>query len=74
MVSHLNRRMDADDCLEEWRRHTVRFLQYWIPLAGSWGLDWGGCSNEACPFDGTVRFAHDGCDAYEEAAEWRWPA
>jgi hypothetical protein len=71
---HLNRSMRSEDYLEEWRRQQCGLCQYWIPLAGTWGLDWGACSNEASPFDGTVRFEHDGCDAYEEAPEWRGPS
>jgi hypothetical protein len=72
-VTHLNRRMGEDGYQEEWRREQCGLCQYWIPLAGSWGLDRGVCSNEASSFDGMARFEHDGCEAYEEAPEWRGP-
>jgi hypothetical protein len=69
----LNRRMDEPSYREEWRRQQCGLCEYWIPLAGWWGLDWGGCSNAASPFDGSMRFEHDGCDEYREAAEWYGP-
>ena len=72
-LAHRNRNIDDPKYREEWRREQCGSCQFWIPLAGSWGLDWGGCSNEASPFDGTVRFEHDGCDQYSEAAHWYGP-
>ena len=36
-----------------------------MPLAGALGDDWGACSGALSPFDGMVRFEHDGCDAFE---------
>jgi hypothetical protein len=37
-----------------------------IALRGQIGLDYGACSHAASPYDGQVRFEHDGCDAYNE--------
>jgi len=32
--------------------------------------DWGVCSNQASPFDGNVKFEHDGCRHYLGANAW----
>ncbi|HUF58722.1 MAG TPA: DUF3027 domain-containing protein [Actinomycetota bacterium] len=72
-ATRLNRSMNDPSYREEWRREQCGLCQFWIPIAGSWGLDWGGCSNEASPFDGSVRYEHDGCDEYRDAAQWYGP-
>jgi hypothetical protein len=46
---------------------------FWVPLAGSWGLDYGACTNPASPFDRRAQFEHDGCDEFAQAAEWGSP-
>jgi hypothetical protein len=47
--------------------------RYWVPREGALATDWGACTNEASPFDGVVRFEHDGCEAYADAGEWIQP-
>jgi len=47
--------------------------EFWIPLAGSWGLDYGACSNPSSPFDGAVRFEHDGCEEFSPGKAWGIP-
>jgi Protein of unknown function (DUF3027) len=48
--------------------------RWWIPLTGTWGSDWGVCSNPASRFDARARFEHDGCNAFEEArGGWIYP-
>jgi hypothetical protein len=47
--------------------------EFWVPLAGQWGLDYGACANPRSPFDGRVRFEHDGCEEYSEGGMWGGP-
>jgi hypothetical protein len=44
--ARLNRSMNDQSYREEWRGEQCGLCQFWIPMAGWWGLDWGGCSNE----------------------------
>ena len=37
------------------------------PIAGPIGHDWGACTSAASPCDGTIRFEHDGCEAFSPA-------
>ncbi len=46
---------------------------YWIPLTGSWGTDWGACSNPRAAADRRVVFEHFGCADHESAGSWRQP-
>lgn len=57
----------------EWRYEQCGRCAWWVPLTGTWGLDWGVCSNPASTHDRTAMFEHDGCAAYEEADEWVMP-
>ncbi len=41
---------------------------YYIPLVGSIGADWGGCSNGRSPQDRTVVFEHYGCSKHSRVA------
>ena len=43
--------------------------RYFIPLAGVFADDWGGCTNAASSFDQRVMFEHDGCDAFDPASD-----
>ncbi|MER7741941.1 hypothetical protein ABTX34_27115 [Streptomyces sp. NPDC096538] len=33
-------------------------------MSGQLGQDYGACSNPVSPFDGRVRFEHDGCQSF----------
>ena len=68
-----NRTQEASDYKDEWRTQQCGQCQYWIPLAGTWGLDYGAYSNEASTFDGSIRFEHDGCEAFLPAEQWGSP-
>lgn len=57
-----NRRMNEPDYRSEWYADQCYFCKYFIPLAGALKEDWGVCSNPDAPFDGIVRFEHDGCE------------
>jgi hypothetical protein len=46
---------------DEWYPEQCGRCEFWVPLAGEWGLDWGGCTNPRSPFDAMIRFEHDGC-------------
>jgi hypothetical protein len=65
-----NRRQEETSYRDEWYVEQWGRWEFWVPLAGQWGRDWGGCSNPLSPFDSTIRFEHDGCDEYSEAADW----
>jgi hypothetical protein len=58
----------------EWRYEQCGRCIWWVPLTGTWGEDWGVCSNPASPHDRSAMFEHDGCDVFEEADEWVVPA
>lgn len=65
----LNRNMDSSGYLEEWYTEQCGGCIFFIPLIGYLSDDWGVCSNAKSPFDGNVRFEHDGCEKYLEG-EW----
>jgi hypothetical protein len=68
-----NRRQEDAGYRDEWYAEQCGRCEFWVPLAGDWGRDFGGCSNPASPFDGTVRFEHDGCEHFSSADEWAVP-
>jgi hypothetical protein len=47
--------------------------EFWVPLAGQWGLEYGACANPQSPFDGRITFEHDGCEEYSEGGAWGIP-
>ncbi|MCP3879035.1 MAG: DUF3027 domain-containing protein [Sulfitobacter sp.] len=47
--------------------------RYWIPLTGTWGADWGACSNPVASHDQSVVFEHFGCVDHEQADKWIQP-
>ncbi|MER7892562.1 DUF3027 domain-containing protein [Micromonospora sp. NPDC094482] len=49
---------------EAWYDEQCGGCRFWIPLDGELGHDYGACTNPASPFDGRVRFEHDGCAAF----------
>ena len=72
-VKRLNRDMGDPGYLSEWYAAQCGACRFWAPLSGALGSDYGGCTNEASPFDGTVQFEHDGCDAFLASGEWAQP-
>jgi len=68
-----NRKQEAPNYQIEWADQQCGMCQYWIPLTGALGTDYGACSNSASPFDASVRFEHDGCDEFVDAGEWVTP-
>lgn len=69
-----NRRQERDSYADDWYAEQCGRCEYWIPLAGHMGYDYGACSNSASAFDGRVRFEHDGCPAFSAGEEWATPA
>ena len=61
----LNRLTGEPGYQEEWYWQQCADCVHWCPLAGALGEDWGACSNPRSPFDGRVRFEHDGCVEFE---------
>ncbi len=55
---------------DEWYNEQCGQCHYYIPVKGILASDWGVCSNVASPFDGRVRFEHDGCSEYSGASAW----
>lgn len=55
---------------EGWYQEQCGSCAFWFPLAGRLGNDYGACANGESPFDGRVRFEHDGCEAHEDAGDW----
>jgi hypothetical protein len=58
--------------LEEVQKRIIEqciICRYYVLLEGQWQYDWGVCSNPLSPFDGMVRFEHDGCDHWEAGIE-----
>jgi hypothetical protein len=68
-----NRRQEDSAYRDEWRAEQCGMCEFWIPLAGVWGLDNGACSKAASPFDGTIRSEHDGCDRFSPGRVWGIP-
>lgn len=72
-VRNRNRRTDDPAYRESWYAEQCGACRFWIPLAGTMGLDYGACANPAPPFDGAIRFEHDGCDGFESSGRWTTP-
>lgn len=53
------------DYNEAWYWEQCGGCKAYLPLPGRLGDDWGVCTNSASPADGTLRFEHDGCEAFE---------
>jgi hypothetical protein len=73
-IQKRNRRTDDPEYRESWYDEQCGGCRFWIPLAGLMGSDYGACANPVSPFDGTVRFEHDGCDAFEDLGRWVTPS
>lgn len=65
----LNRDVSKAEYKEDWANEQCGGCRFYVPLTGAFITDWGVCSNEKSPCDGTVRLEHDGCDFYAEAAD-----
>jgi hypothetical protein len=72
-VQLANRRQGDPDYLSAWYAEQCGACRFWGPLSGALGLDYGGCTNQASPYEGTVRFEHDGCDVFEASGESALP-
>ena len=57
----------------EWSYDQCGRCTFWVPLTGTWGLDWGVCTNEASPMDRQAVFEHDGCAFFVETDGWNTP-
>ncbi|KAB8333706.1 DUF3027 domain-containing protein [Scytonema tolypothrichoides VB-61278] len=65
----LHRDMNSPNYKDEWYGEQCGGCAYYIRLEGVLHEDWGVCSNEESPCDGTVRFEHDGCEAFVESLD-----
>jgi hypothetical protein len=65
-VARRSRRPEDAGYLEQWYWEQCGGCVHWLALAGRLGSDWGVCSCGSSPFDGVVRFEHDGCDLFME--------
>ncbi len=65
----INRDPADPDSRDEWHAQQCLACRFYIRLTGALAEDYGVCSNPAFPFDGVVRFEHDGCDAFDEAVD-----
>ncbi|WP_310369208.1 DUF3027 domain-containing protein [Catenuloplanes atrovinosus] len=72
-VAGRNRDTASADYRDEWYDEQCGLCKFWFPLAGELGSDYGVCANAQSPFDGRVRFEHDGCDEFDDAGEWVTP-
>jgi hypothetical protein len=67
------RRQEDANYLDEWRAQQCGRCRFWLPLTGTWGTDFGACTNRQSPRDGSIAFEHDGCDRFEDAGAWQVP-
>jgi hypothetical protein len=65
-IERTNRDLSIADKPDEWVWNQCESCRYWLPLAGRFSTDWGACSNSRSTSDGVVRFAHDGCEHFEQ--------
>jgi len=68
-----NRKQEEPSYDDAWWASQCGHCRFWIPLSGGLGQDYGACANPASALDGTVRFEHDGCDAFDAADSWGQP-
>ncbi|MFG3350225.1 DUF3027 domain-containing protein [Streptomyces sp. NPDC048018] len=60
----LNRATGDPGYRDEWFEEQCGGCAFWIALSGEWGRDCGACTRAGSPFDGHVRFEHDGCEGF----------
>ncbi|MFI1176743.1 DUF3027 domain-containing protein [Streptomyces melanogenes] len=59
-----NRSTTQADYREAWYDAQCGGCRFWVALRGEIGLDYGACTGPSSPFDGRVRFEHDGCECF----------
>ena len=64
-----NRRWEEPGYEAAWAWSQCGGCRHWVALTGVPGYDFGACTNAASPFDGRVRFEHDGCEAFESKSD-----
>jgi hypothetical protein len=72
-MAQRDRCQERSDYRDEWRAEQYGRCRFWVPLSGTWGADYGACTNTASPRDSRVAFEHDGCDAFDDAGTWQVP-
>ncbi|MFD6115734.1 DUF3027 domain-containing protein [Streptomyces yangpuensis] len=60
----LNRSTGNPGYRDGWFDEQCGGCRFWVALSGELGLDWGACACADSPFDGQVRFEHDGCERF----------
>ncbi|MER5966809.1 DUF3027 domain-containing protein [Streptomyces sp. NPDC002057] len=65
----LNRSTGDPGYRDEWFDEQCGGCKFWVALSGELGLDWGACARAGSPFDGQVRFEHDGCERFVARAD-----
>jgi len=68
-MARRNRRQESPGYHEEWWAEQCGACRFLVRLSGVLGHDYGACMNPASPFDGRVRFEHDGCDRFVQAID-----
>lgn len=68
-----NRKQESDDYRDAWYDQQCGRCVFFVPLTGTIGLDYGGCTNLESKFDGTIMFEHDGCNNHVDAVAWVEP-
>jgi hypothetical protein len=72
-IKRRNRKTEDPSHEESWFYEQCGACRFWIPLAGKMGFDWGACANPRSPFDGQVKFEHDGCGEFVSSGRWATP-
>lgn len=65
-----HRKQEDAEYDDTWWASQCGHCQFWIPLSGGLGQDYGACVNATSDFDATIRFEHDGCDSFSAADAW----
>jgi hypothetical protein len=65
-IQQRNRNTSDPAYREDWYHEQCGGCRFWIALHGELGRDYGACTNPASPYDGQVRFEHDGCAAFAD--------
>ncbi|MFF8322924.1 DUF3027 domain-containing protein [Streptomyces bobili] len=63
-AASLNRPTAEPGYQDGWYDSQCGGCRFWVALSGELGQDYGACTNSRSPFDGRVRFEHDGCDCF----------
>jgi hypothetical protein len=68
-VATRNRDTASPEYQDAWYGQQCGACWFYVPLAGSYGYDWGVCTNAQAPFDGRAMFEHDGCEHHRPAGD-----